>query len=96
MPPRLNYTDHCPESAAQRPPTDTQFPEPLWTTVKGMGDEARAEVFDQLRRVIAWEVKAQSGIQRAIEDMPPLIADTLMDHFDISLKSGADISEFDH
>lgn len=61
-----------------------------------MVDEARAEVVDQLRRVIAGEIEAQTGIQRRVEDMPLLIADTLMDYFDIALKPGADVSGPDY
>ena len=64
--------------------------------VQDMSDEAHAQVVDQLRRVIAWEVEAQTGAQRSIEDMPRLIADTLLDYFDITLKPGADVSGFDY
>lgn len=53
-----------------------------------MSNQDRAKVFDQLRRVIAWEVEAQVGVHRAIEAMPPLIADTLLDYFDVTLKPG--------
>lgn len=59
-----------------------------------MTDEARAEVAVQLRLVIAWEVEAQLGVERRVEEMPPLIADTLLDYFDIALKPGADVSGF--
>jgi hypothetical protein len=61
-----------------------------------MSDEARADVGDLLRRVIAWELEAQAGVQRRVEDMPPLIADTLLDYFDITLKPGADFSGLDN
>lgn len=54
-----------------------------------VSDEDHAEVADQLRRVIAWEIEAQIGVRRPIEKMPPLIADTLLDFFDITLKPGA-------
>ena len=64
--------------------------------LRGMSEGARAEVVDQLRRVIAWEIEAQSGVRRRVEDMPPLIADTLLDYFDITLKPGADVSGFDY
>jgi hypothetical protein len=60
-----------------------------------MSDEGHAEVFEQLRRVIAWEIDAQGGVERRVEDMPPLIADTLLDYFDIALKEDADLSGFD-
>jgi hypothetical protein len=56
-----------------------------------VSERARAEAFDQLRRVIAWEMEAQAGVQRAVEVMPLLIADTLLEYFDISLKPGADV-----
>jgi hypothetical protein len=55
----------------------------------------RFEVAGQLRRVIAWEMEAQAGVQRAVEEMPPLMADTLLGYFDISLKPGADVSDLD-
>lgn len=55
-------------------------------------DEEIAVVADQLRRVIFWEIQAQTGVQRPVEEMPQLIADTLLDYFDVSLKPGADIS----
>ena len=58
-----------------------------------MSDEPRAEVFEQLRRVIAWEVESQLGVERPVEQMPPLIADTLLDYFNVSLKAGADVSD---
>jgi hypothetical protein len=57
-----------------------------------MSDETRAEVFEQLRRVIAWEVESQLAVERPVEEMSPLIADTLLDYFDVSLKAGADVS----
>lgn len=60
-----------------------------------MNDGTRAEVFDQLRRVIAWEVEGQLGVQRAVQDMPPIIADTLLDYFEVSLKPGVDLSGLD-
>lgn len=66
---------------------------PLSVQTTGVSDQTRAEVFEQLRRVIAWEVEAQVGIDRPVEQMPPLIADTLLDYFDVSLKAGADVSD---
>ena len=60
-----------------------------------MSEDKRAEVVDQLRRVIAWEVAAQVGVQRAVQDMPPLIADTLLDYFEVRLKPEADLSALD-
>jgi hypothetical protein len=40
-------------------------------------------------------MEAQAGVQRAVEEMPLLIADTLLEYFDISLKPGADVSDLD-
>ncbi|MFG3702474.1 hypothetical protein ACGF5C_32040 [Micromonospora sp. NPDC047620] len=37
-------------------------------------------------------MNAQAGIGRAPEAMPTLIADTLMDYFDLKMKPGADVS----
>jgi hypothetical protein len=61
----------------------------------GMSDQARAEVFQQLCRVIAWEVGSQVGIGRPVDQMPPMVADTLLDFFDVSLKAGADVTQLD-
>ncbi|GAA4361772.1 hypothetical protein [Angustibacter luteus] len=60
-----------------------------------MTEITRAEVFDQLRRVIAWEIEAQVGVRRAVDEMPPLIADSLLDFFDITMKPGVDLSGLD-
>jgi hypothetical protein len=38
---------------------------------------------------------AQAGVGRAVEAMPPLIADTLLDYFDMTLKPGVDIPALD-
>lgn len=54
-----------------------------------VGDQSQAEIVDQLRRVITWEIEAQLSVQRPIEEMPTLIADSLLDFFDVSLKPGA-------
>lgn len=56
-----------------------------------MSDQDRAAVFEQLRRVIAWELEAQVGVQRAIDEMPPLIADTVLDYFEVAIKPGVDL-----
>jgi hypothetical protein len=60
-----------------------------------MSDQTRAEVFQQLCRVIAWEVESQVGIDRPVDQMPQMIADTLLDFFDVSLKAGADVTQLD-
>ncbi|MFF1530868.1 hypothetical protein [Cellulomonas sp. NPDC058312] len=56
-----------------------------------MSDPSAAEVFEQLRRVIAEEMAAQLGIHRAPEAMPPLIADTVLACFDVALKPGVEL-----
>lgn len=60
-----------------------------------MNDEARAQLFQQLRRVIAWEIDAQVGVHRPVDQMATFIADTLLDFFDIRLLPGADVSALD-
>jgi hypothetical protein len=57
-----------------------------------MSTDERAAAFDKLRRVIAWEIKAQAGIHRPVEQWPLHIADTVLDYFDVSMKPGADVS----
>lgn len=54
-----------------------------------MNDEDRAEVFDQLQRVIVSDVTVRVGMGRDAEDIPPFIADTLSDYFKIALKQDA-------
>lgn len=54
--------------------------------------EQRTEVFEQLRRVIAWEIDAQIGVERPVEQIPALVADTVLDFFDVRLKPGADLA----
>ena len=60
-----------------------------------MSDHERATVADQLRRVIVWELNAQVAIRRPTSAIPPLIADSLFDYFDISLKPGVVLPESD-
>ena len=60
-----------------------------------MSDRDRCEAFDHLRRVIAWEMHAQAGVKRAPEDMPPLIAETLLDYFDVTLRPGVNLAGLD-
>lgn len=55
-----------------------------------MGGQPKQEVFEQLRRVITWEMEAQVRVKRDWHEMPALIADSALDFFDISLKPGAD------
>lgn len=57
-----------------------------------MTQQQRAEVFEQLRRVIAWEIEAQVGVERPVEQMPTFVADTVLDFFDVTLKPGADVA----
>jgi hypothetical protein len=53
-----------------------------------VSEQVRAEIFEQLRWVIARELEAQVGVQRAVDEMPPLIADTVLDYFDVAVKPG--------
>lgn len=55
----------------------------------------RAQVAEQLRRVSTWELEAQADVKRSVDDMPPLIADTLLNDFDIKLEPGADAPGLD-
>jgi hypothetical protein len=54
--------------------------------------QQRAEVFEQLRRVIAWEVEAQTCVERPVEQMPTFVADAVLGFFDVTLKPGADVA----
>jgi hypothetical protein len=36
---------------------------------------------------------AQAGVEHAVDAVPPLIADSLLDYFDVTLKPGVDLSE---
>lgn len=53
-----------------------------------MSERARRILVEQLTRVVAWELEAQLGVERAVEEIPGHIADTLLDHFDITPKPG--------
>ena len=57
-----------------------------------MSTEERAAVFDRLRRVIAWEIEAQAGVERPVEQWPLHIADAVLDHFEVSSKPDGDSS----
>jgi len=46
------------------------------------------EVLAYLVGVIAWELDAQAGVHRPIERMAPLVADAIVDYFDVRLKPG--------
>ena len=52
-----------------------------------MNGEDTAKTAEQLARIIAWEMEAQMGVQRPLDQMPILIADSLLDYFDIRVKS---------
>lgn len=43
----------------------------------------------------AWEMQAQAGIGKSVEAMPPVIADTLLDYFDVAPKPGMDLTAID-
>ena len=62
-------------------------------TIVPVTSPPRAEVFEQLRRVIEEEVGAQLGVERPIEALPPLIADAVLDYFDVVLKPGATLRD---
>lgn len=47
------------------------------------------QVLDALTRVIKWEMDAQIGLERPVDQIPNLIADSLLDYFDIKLIDGA-------
>jgi hypothetical protein len=55
-----------------------------------MVEATRQQKFEQLVEVIGWEMDCQKGIGRAYDDLPVLIADTLLDFFDVCLLPGAD------
>lgn len=50
-------------------------------------------VVKQLAAVIAWEMQAQAGVCRPFDEMPSLIADSLLDYFEVRLKPGTDVPE---
>ncbi|WP_186382380.1 hypothetical protein [Amycolatopsis rhizosphaerae] len=58
-----------------------------------MGDDQPTTIFAQVEAVIAWEMEAQVGIERRVEAMPGLIADTLLDYFEIRLKPGVTLPQ---
>jgi hypothetical protein len=41
-----------------------------------------------LAKVIAEEIDAQLGVHRRVEDMPPLIADAILDAFVVQIRDG--------
>ncbi|MGA5305967.1 hypothetical protein ACPCHT_39185 [Nucisporomicrobium flavum] len=53
-----------------------------------MDDVGDDEILQQLTAVIAWEMEAQAGIQRPLSEMPELIADSILDHFEVRLRPG--------
>jgi hypothetical protein len=46
-------------------------------------DEASIAIARDLAAVIAEEIGAQLGVHRRVEDMPPLIADAILDAFQV-------------
>lgn len=62
---------------------------------RSMSDDDGVEVAAQVRRVVADEIEAQVGVQRRPEDMAPLIADSLLDHFVIALRPAAGLPAVD-
>lgn len=53
----------------------------------------KPETFDHLRDVIASEIDAQLGVGRHPSDMAPLIADAVLDCFNVRLKPSAEAFE---
>jgi hypothetical protein len=51
-----------------------------------IGHGRQAAVFDQLRRLAAWEVEAQVGAHRPVEEGPALLAAAVRDFFDMALE----------
>lgn len=51
------------------------------------------ETFDHLRDVIASGIEAQLGVGRQPSDLAPLIADAVLDCFDVRLKSSTEAFE---
>ena len=47
---------------------------------------------EQLVEVVAWELEAQLGVHRPMEEIPGHIADRLLDFFEITLLPGADVA----
>jgi hypothetical protein len=58
-----------------------------------VNDRAKDEVLRQLIAVIAWELDAQTGIRRALDEIPLHIADSLLDYFEIRTKPGVSFPE---
>lgn len=51
---------------------------------------ADTEALALLTRVIEWEIQAQVGVNRTLAEMPHLIADTLLDFFEVRAKAGVE------
>ena len=58
------------------------------------GSELRRQVYQEVKAVIAWEMAAQAAIRRSFADIPALVADSILDFFDVVSKPGATF-EFD-
>jgi hypothetical protein len=58
-----------------------------------VNDRAKDEVLRQLIAVIAWELDAQRGIRRPLDEIPLHIADSLLDYFEIRTKPGVSFPE---
>lgn len=65
------------------------------TREAGVDDAARRGLARQLADVIAWEMQAQARVERALDQMPPLIADTVLAFFEVRLRPGAVIPTSD-
>jgi hypothetical protein len=49
------------------------------------------ELIRKLSAVIRWELDAQAGVERAPDQIPDLVADSILDYFKVQLREGADI-----
>jgi hypothetical protein len=50
-----------------------------------------ARLVQALTQVLGWELSAQLGVKRDPDQIPPLLADTLLDYFDIAVRPGVDL-----
>lgn len=57
-----------------------------------MAEEEKIERLAQLRAVIAWALECQRPMRRTDDGLATLLADSIMDYFDIGLRPGADVT----
>jgi hypothetical protein len=56
-------------------------------------DEDSRTVARQIAAVIAWELDAQAGVGRVLDAVPELVADSLLDFFDVQVKPRVTVPE---